>query len=402
MTRATTVLALAVLLAALPLAVPPPAVSAAPPDAAIGTIVKQTMAEDHLRSAIVQVRRDGQNVFTGAFGESMTGVPATADMHFRNGAMGFTYMATLLLIFADQKKLSLDDKLAKYRPDLPHASEITLRELANMTSGYADYVYQPQLLHGYLSDPFKQWAPEELIRIGVSAPMMFAPGSNWGYSHTNYAILGGVLEKVAGMPLNDALKRYVFGPMGLTQTNGYGTPYIPEPVLHAFTSERREFLGVKADAPFYEESTYWNPSWTTYDGAVEITDITDMSKSMEAVGNGSLLSAAAHSEQVGTQLIGFGHAQTGCAACRKMTDGLHYGLGVVLAGPWVTQTKFFSGSSATVAYLPAAKLTITAQLTYQPQAFDAKGNYTDQSVTVVRAIADALAPKTFPPAEASR
>lgn len=388
--------ALAALLAVWPVASAAQAGPKTSETATIESIVTQVTSRQHLRSAIVEVRRDGKTVFARAFGDSMTGVPATTAMHFRNGAMGFTYMATLLLIFADQKKLSIDDKLAKYRPDLPHAGEITLRRLANMTSGYADYVYQPELLDGYMSNPFRRWTPEELIHIGVSAPMMFAPGTNWGYSHTNYAILGGVLEKIAGVPLNDALHRYVFDPLGMTQTNAYMTPYVPEPVMHAYSSERRQFLGVKAGLPFYEESTFWDPSWTTFDGAVETTDIADMSEGMEAVGTGTLLSPAAHAEQVGTQLLGFGHAQTGCAACRPMTDALHYGLGVVLTGPWVTQSKFFSGSSATVGYLPAQKLTIAAQVTYLPAAFDADGNYTDQSVTLFRALAGALAAGTLP------
>ena len=87
-----------------------------------------------------------------------------------------------------------------------------------MTSGYADYVYQPETSLGVYRDPFRQWTPEELTQIGVSKPMEFAPGANWGYSHTNYVILGRVLEKIAGMPLVDAIRQYVLEPMGLKQT----------------------------------------------------------------------------------------------------------------------------------------------------------------------------------------
>ncbi len=101
------------------------------------------MAENHLKAVIVQVRSNGTGVYTGAFGDSMTGVPATQEMHFRNGALAFTYMATLLLEFVDRKKVTLDTKLSAYFPDLPNAGRITLRNLAQMTSGYADYVYQP-------------------------------------------------------------------------------------------------------------------------------------------------------------------------------------------------------------------------------------------------------------------
>jgi CubicO group peptidase (beta-lactamase class C family) len=372
------------------------AAAAQPQAAIIQKIVLTAMKQRHLKALIVQVRSAGSNVYTAAFGESMSGVPATPNMHFRNGAMAFAYMSTMLLELVDQKKVSLDTKLARFRPDLPNAKSITLRNLVSMTSGYADYVYQAQVLKGAVLQPFRQWKPEELIHIGVSKPMYFKPGTNWGYSHTNFAILGGVLQQITGMPLNQAMHKYVFGPMGLTQTNGITTPYIPEPVLHTFSSERRQLLGVKPSVPFYEESTYWNPSWTTFDGAVQITDVTDMSKSMEAISTGKVLSHASLKAQIGPNLIGFGHPAKGCPPCRKNTTAFHYGLGVDLFGPWIAQNKFFSGSSATVGYLPAKKLTITIEVTYLPQAFDRQGDYKDASVTTFQSLANVLAPNTLP------
>ena len=70
----------------------------------------------------------------------MTGVPATTDMHFRNGAVAISYMSTLLLHLVDEKKVSLDDKVSKWLPDMPHADRVTLGQLAQMTSGYIDFV----------------------------------------------------------------------------------------------------------------------------------------------------------------------------------------------------------------------------------------------------------------------
>ena len=373
-----------------------PAAAAQPQPKTIQNIVLAAMKRYHLKALIVQVRSNGSNVYTAAFGESMSGTPATPNMHFRNGAMAFAYMATMLLELVDQKKVSLNTKLSRFRPDLPYANRITLRNLASMTSGYADYVYQSEILTNVSLYPFRQWTPEQLIHIGVSKPMNFQPGTNWGYSHTNFVILGDVLEKITGMRLNAAMHKYVFGPMGLTQTNGYQTPYIPAPVLHTFSSERREALGVKPSVPFYEESTFWNPSWTTNDGAVQITDVTDMSKTMEVIAGGKLLSRASHQMQIGPRLVGFGHPAKGCSACRKNTFAFHYGLGVDLFGPWIAQNKFFSGSSATVGYLPSQKLTITVEVTYLPQAFDAQGGYKDASLTTFTSLANALAPNTLP------
>ena len=83
---------------------------------AIMRILRDYMAEAHLKAVIVRVTVDGKEIVTAAEGESMTGVPATTDMHFRNGAVAIAYVATLLLELVDEKKISLDDKLSKYLP----------------------------------------------------------------------------------------------------------------------------------------------------------------------------------------------------------------------------------------------------------------------------------------------
>jgi CubicO group peptidase (beta-lactamase class C family) len=383
------------------LCVPGPGASAdaaTPSAATIDAVVGKGMTANHLRAVIVQVRSNGRTVYSRAFGPSMTAVPATTDMHFRNGALAFTYMSTLLLEFVDQKKVTLDTKLSTYFPGLPDANRVTLRNLAQMTSGYADYVYQPDLIKALYEDPFRQFTPEELIKIGVSKPMQFAPGTNWGYSHTNYVILGLVLAKIARMPLADALHRYVLAPMGLTQTTSSTTPEIPQPVLHSFTSERREALGIKPSVPFYEEGTYWNPSWTTVEGAVQTTDISDLNTSIEAVSSGKLLSAASSAAQIKPSLVGFGHAQKGCPACRENSAAFNYGLGVILSGRWISQTLGFAGASGAVGYLPSAKLTIAVEATNGPGAYDAQGNAGLGATAVFRALANALAPGSLPPA----
>ncbi len=362
----------------------------------IRAILGRAMGQHHLKSLIVQVRAGGKNVYTGALGDSMTGVPATPAMHFRNGAMAFTYMSTMLLELVDRKRVRLEDKLSKFFPELPAAGRITLKNLANMTSGYADYVYQPEILRGTSLDPFRQWTPEQMIRIGTSKPMMFAPGTNWGYSHTNYVILGRVLEKVTGMPLDRAMRTYILLPMGLRQTQSFSTARIPEPVLHTFTSERRADLGIERQVPFYEESTFWNPSWTTAAGAVQTTDITDMNTSMEAVGTGRVLSRHSFAAQIGPNLVGFGHHDPKCPVCRRNSTSFNFGLGVVNIGPWITQTKNFAGAGATVGYLPSKRLAIAVATTLEPGAFDDKGNYATPSIAIFSSLANALAPSTLP------
>ncbi|MGH2601888.1 MAG: serine hydrolase, partial [Dehalococcoidia bacterium] len=69
--------------------------------AQIIALVREAMEKYYLNAAIVRVTVDGQEVVTAAFGESMTGVPATTDMHFRNGAVAISYVAMLVLTLVD-------------------------------------------------------------------------------------------------------------------------------------------------------------------------------------------------------------------------------------------------------------------------------------------------------------
>ncbi len=226
----------------------------------------------------------------------------------------------------------------------------------------------------YYADPFKQWTPEERIAIALSTPRLFAPGTNWNYAHTNYVILGRALETISGQPLAALLRELVLDPLGLRNTQSSATPVIPEPVLHSFSSERRQALGIPVGTRFYEEATYWNPSWTLAEGSIQTTNIYDMTATAVAVGKGTLLSPESHAAQVEPRLVGFGAPLAGCAACTTLTAAYSYGLGVILNGPWIVQTPLFAGLDSVEAYLPAAKLAIAVAATFGEQAFDEQGN----------------------------
>ncbi len=313
------------------------------------------MATGDLPAVILRVTVDGEEIVTAALGESMTGVPATADMHFRNGAVAISYMSTILLQLVDEGIVGLDDPLATWLPDLPDADQVTLRMLANMTAGYPDYVQNTEFQQAFYADPFRQWTPQEQIAIGLSTPRLFEPGTNWDYSHTNYVILGRAMEAITGEPLATLMQERIFTPLGLANTVSSSTPEIPEPVLHAFSAERRQALGIPAGTRFYEETTFWNPSWTIAEGAIQTTDITDMAASMEAIGAGTLLTPESHQAQVAPDLIGFGTPLEGCPACHTLDEAYAYGLGVVLSGPWILQNPLLAGYGSVGAYLPAGR-----------------------------------------------
>ena len=369
-------------------------ITATPDD--IAAILDDAVAKYHMKAAIARVVVDGRELATVARGESMNGVPATAEMHFRNGAVAISYISTALLVLVDRGVVRLEDPLSTWLPDLPESDKVTLKMLANLTAGYTDYVNTPGFVESNYLNAFRSWTPEEIIEVSLKAGRAFAPGENWAYSHTDYVILGLALEKISGKALADLLRELVLDPLGLVNTASWDTPYIPSPVLHAYSSERKATLQIPDTVPFYEESTFWDPSWTIARGAIQTTNIYDLTASAAGIGEGVLLSPDSYAAQMSRELVGFGHTQDGCATCRALTERATYGLGIWLVGGWQLQNPLFAGFGSTMAYLPTRKLAIAATMTPSPEAFDDKGEYLvfNPSQNIVSDLAAVLAPES--------
>ena len=129
-----------------------------------------------MKAAIVSVNVDGKDVLTEAFGDTLPDVPATTDMYFRNGAVAFAYIGNLLLQFVDEGKVSLDDTVDEWLPDLPDADKVTLLMLANQTAGYPDFEQDPAWIAAYYEDPYHSWTYEERLEYVLDRPRPFAPG----------------------------------------------------------------------------------------------------------------------------------------------------------------------------------------------------------------------------------
>jgi len=365
-----------------------------PRPAQVDAAIRTAMRAHDLGAVIVQVTDHGRIVTTRAYGESMTGVPATTDMHFRNGAVAIQYMSTLLLRLVDQRRVRVDDKVAQWLPDLPHANEITLEMLARMTSGYPDYVGDA-LADRQQADPFGAFTQQELLDLAFAQPQLFPPGTNWSYAHTNYVVLGMILERVTRQPLDVALRQQVLGPLGLRDTVDPGTPEITRPVLHAFSAERRPALGIPAGTPFLEESTYWNPSWTLAQGAIETTNIADMTRTAIGLGEGRLLSPGSYAQQIDPH-IGFGHEQPGCRNCHQLNAHYGYGFGTVRNGGWILHNPAFAGYAAVEAYNPATKVSIAVVTTFREGSYEANGDIPNYATTLYEAIGAIVSPDSPP------
>ncbi|WP_051450790.1 serine hydrolase domain-containing protein [Actinospica robiniae] len=341
-------------------------------------IAKTAERQYGLNSVILKVTEGRRNLLTAALGRSMTGIPADADMRFRTGSVGIAYMGMILLQLAQEGVVDLDDPISRWLPQVPHSQQITLRMLADSTSGLHDYVIDPVFAAELEAQPFKYWTEPELLAFPFSHTLWYTPGTNWSYSHANFVLLGEALAKITGRPLDELLRERILEPLHLDSTSIDSKPPIVHPV-HAFTSERGT----------YEESTYWNPSWTTAHGAILTQDICDLATSAQAVGSGALLSPASHRIQLDPGTVGLGDAAA-CppGICRHNTEAAHYGIGIQVINTWVVQNPSFSGYFAIQAYLPSQKLSIAVDTTDGPAATP----NTNYAQTIATSIAAYLAP----------
>lgn len=312
-------------------------------------LARQALTEHGLRAAIVRVDVGRRPIVTAALGNSMIGVPATPRMHFRIGSMAIPYLTNLLLQLQDDRRLSLDDKLSKWLPEFPNADRITLEMLANNTSGYPDWIQGNQVFVDVLfADVFRQWTPDELLAYAFDRPLACAPGACFNYAHTNFAVLSKVLRAVTGKPVARLIRKRVFAPLGLRQTQISRLPWMPSPVLHAYVSDRGP----------YEDSTFWSPSWTIGGGTVMTSTVGDMTRTAQTIGRGRLLSRRARRQQFAPSTLGL----------PGMSREFYYALGIVVTGRWRLQNPMLNGYTGIMAYLPPRKISVVITATTGEQA----------------------------------
>jgi D-alanyl-D-alanine carboxypeptidase len=168
-------------------------------------------------SASVAVVKDGQIAYVKAYGDARLDpkTPATSEMRYSIGSISKQFTASAILLLQEQGKLSLDDKVGKFFPNLTRANEVSIRQLLSHTSGYQDYWPQDYVMPGMLQPVTAQ----KILDTWGRKPLDFEPGTKWQYSNTNYVIAGLIVEKAAGMPLLQFLREKVFVPLGMTSVS---------------------------------------------------------------------------------------------------------------------------------------------------------------------------------------
>lgn len=300
-------------------------------------------------------------ILVDALGTSMTGVPATPEMHFRIGAVSVASLTTVLLQLVEQGVVSLDDPLSKWFPQYPQAEQVTLRMLGDSSSGYRDYEQNETFRKEFYEDVFFDWPTERLIELGMEGGPLYEPGTSWSYAHTNFVLLGKVLAAATGKTVQQLVTENIIERLGLEETRYVTTAELPAPVLHAFTPERGVF----------EDSTFWSPSWTSYTGGLN-ADLHDLGRLIRALGSGELVSRKSY--RAFTAPTNVGHA--------GQTRDRYYGLGIEIARPWIVQSFSFGGYSGRAGYLPRKRLTMAVMTTL--------GEHTDLDTSPADAIFEAL------------
>src|SRR5437764_5655620 len=205
--------------------------------AALQTMV-DTIGKELLIPGVVVLLRTPQGEFTVSYGTTLLGAtsPPGADTHFRIASNTKTMTAAVIVLLAQEGKLSLDDPVSKYVPGVSNGDNITITELLNMRSGLYNYTNDPIISKTIDTDPARVWTPAELLAIAFAHPPNFSPGKEYEYNNTNYALLGLVAEKVDGKPLAQVVHDRLFGPQNMQYTvlPASTVNTIPEPYSHGY------------------------------------------------------------------------------------------------------------------------------------------------------------------------
>ncbi|MEB7600452.1 serine hydrolase domain-containing protein [Raoultella terrigena] len=199
--------------------------------ARVQAAVQRALDERRLVGAVVLVARDGALIHRQAAGwaDRESGRTMAADAVFRLASVSKPIVSTAALVLVAQGRLSLDDSLERwlpeFRPLLPDGqpARIAVRQLLSHTAGLGYRFFEADANGPYaragVSDGMDASGislAENLRRI-ASVPLLYEPGTGWGYSLAT-DVLGALIERVQGEPLDAAVRQLVTGPLGMADT----------------------------------------------------------------------------------------------------------------------------------------------------------------------------------------
>lgn len=280
---------------------------------------------------------DGTYIRAFGVADKATGAPMQTDFHHRIGSVTKTFTVTAMLQLVDEGRIGLDDTIGTYIDGVPSGDVITLRQLARMQSGLANFSANPAFGEALTSDPYRYFPPQELLGYAFSQPMVFAPGEGFLYSNTNTVLLGLLVEKLSGQPLHDYIRDHITAPLGLADTFFPTNNFYPLPHAQGYTNATADDSVAIA--------TDWDPSWAWSAGAM-ISTLPNMRTWAEALATGTLLSPATQAQRL----------QTVTAPGEPSGDG--YGVGLFDVGGWIGHNGSLPGYQTVAVHLPAEQRTL--------------------------------------------
>jgi len=241
------------LLTALMIAILAYPVHAAVPEELAAAVSAESAAAG-IPGSVILLQNLGEEpqIYTHGLSDITTGDPVRPDSLFRIGSITKTYMAVLTLKLASGGHLDLDDPITDYLPEsrrwfghITDPARITVRDLLQHTSGLPDYVEilaeLPPILQQILSE--HDWRQVELPEIIHKREALFPPGEGCSYTNTGYTVLGLLIERAVGRPLDELCHEYIFYPLGLDDTYYAALEETP-PQAHAYLLTHGELIDV--------------------------------------------------------------------------------------------------------------------------------------------------------------
>ncbi|WP_435601876.1 serine hydrolase domain-containing protein [Streptomyces sp. bgisy130] len=309
----------------------------------------------------VQLRvHDGRGEWVGSAGVRKLGESAKppTNGHFRIGSTTKTFTATVVLQLVAEGRIGLDSPVDAYLPRFGLDQRITVRMLLQHTSGLFNYTGEyyddgtvvpgiPWQGQEYVDNQFHTYQPEDLIRLALSKPARFEPGTDWSYSNTNYVLAKLLTEEVTGRSLAEEMQRLILQPLGLSGTVVPGaSPEIPEPHAHGYY--RYEHAGQWQVV----DVTRFNVSWISAAGDM-ISTTEDLHTFFSALMSGKLLPDSLLAE-MRTPHPQSGDHRYGLGLFMEETDG---------GGTIFHHNGGFFGWAALMYSSPDGSKTLTASLT---------------------------------------
>jgi len=192
---------------------------------ALGSVQRaaQRLVDSHQTAGVAYALVSNGKLLGSGFagvGDLSTGAPVTAGTLFRIGSATKMFTALAIAQLVERGRLSLDDRLAKFRPDFPNAASITIADLLMHRSGVPDYL-AAAIAEGRFES---STTPVQIIDEAAKVAAESAPGTRFSYSNTNYVLLGLIVERISGIPLHAYYEKYIFQPSGMSETVAGSVP----------------------------------------------------------------------------------------------------------------------------------------------------------------------------------